>query len=287
MLFLNIFWKMVWGTQRVRKRRRFFGQNRNSIFPGLTEILVVWMVMLCVDPYPVNISVFATIVSRRLDSRTPTRPTSPTNRRLKEPSALIAHRAVKAERKQQPKAAGRFGYFHIGNLHSRKLAIWIPNRDVSEKVTPFKNGNFWYIMVYLCWISGVYQQFLWIPWGGFLSNCQVAPTVTTNASHQGGDTQLRLHGRWMDLATQAAEAPTQDTKKKLKLGEMMSRNGHVIYGTGTVTYGNFLLLFLLDFLYLLHLVLMFLFTFFLFLFFFCFWFCFCCGWIRNSFPEST
>lgn len=66
----------------------------------------------------------------------------------------------------------------------------------------------------------------------------------------------------MDLATQAAEAPTQDTKKKLKLGEMMSRNGHVIYGTGTVTYGNFLLLFLLDFLYLLHLVLMFLFTFF-------------------------
>lgn len=169
---------------------------------------------------------------------------------------------MKAERKQQPKAAGRFGYFHIGNLHSRKLAIWIPNRDVSEKVTPFKNGNFWYIMVYLCWISGVYQQFLWIPWGGFLSNCQVAPTVTTNASHQGGDTQLRLHGRWMDLATQAAEAPTQDTKKKLKLGEMMSRNGHVIYGTGTVTYGNFLLLFLLDFLYLLHLVLMFLFTFF-------------------------
>jgi len=84
---------------------------------------------------------------RRLSSRTPTRPTSPTNRRLKEPSALIAHRAVKAERKQQPK---------------------------------------------------------------------VAPTVTTNASHQGGDTQLRLHGRWMDLATQAAEAPTQDTKKKLK-----------------------------------------------------------------------
>ena len=28
-------------------------------------------------------------------------------------------------------------------------------------------------------------------------------------------TQLRLHGRWMDLATQAAEAPTSDAKKKL------------------------------------------------------------------------
>ena len=27
-------------------------------------------------------------------------------------------------------------------------------------------------------------------------------------------TQLRLHGRWMDLATQAAEAPTSDPKKK-------------------------------------------------------------------------
>lgn len=45
---------------------------------------------------------------------------------------------------------------------------------------------------------------------------KVAPTVSAKAGGHGTDsTQLRLHGRWMDLATQAAEAPTQDNKKKL------------------------------------------------------------------------
>jgi hypothetical protein len=44
--------------------------------------------------------------------------------------------------------------------------------------------------------------------------------VSAKAGGHGTDsTQLRLHGRWMDLATQAAEAPTQDNKKKLMLGE--------------------------------------------------------------------
>ena len=48
----------------------------------------------------------------------------------------------------------------------------------------------------------------------------MAPTVSTKAGGHGADsTQLRLHGRWMDLATQAAEAPTQDNKKKLMLGD--------------------------------------------------------------------
>eukprot|EP00439_Symbiodinium_sp_Y106_P020907 s1896_g2.t1 len=46
----------------------------------------------------------------------------------------------------------------------------------------------------------------------------VSKTVTAAASTKAtdaGGTQLRLHGRWMDLATQSAEGPTKDSRKKV------------------------------------------------------------------------
>ncbi|CAK9008195.1 Potassium/sodium hyperpolarization-activated cyclic nucleotide-gated channel 4 (Hyperpolarization-activated cation channel 4) (HAC-4), partial [Durusdinium trenchii] len=86
-------------------------------------------------------------------------PASPRNKPLKEPPALLAHRGIKAERKQQPK---------------------------------------------------------------------VAPTVSARTGGGGVDsTQLRLHGRWMDLATQAAEAPTSDAKKKVRTKLHLSSEGDV------------------------------------------------------------
>ena len=46
------------------------------------------------------------------------------------------------------------------------------------------------------------------------SMSKVASAASAKATDVGG-AQLRLHGRWMDLATQSAEGPTKDTKKKV------------------------------------------------------------------------
>ena len=118
MLFLNSSWN---GLRVFRGSGRGFGQNPNLILPGPAGNLVVCVVMLCVYTYPMNIGVFGHHRQLRLSSRSRT-PTSPSNRRLKEPSALIAHRNVKAERKQQPKARAKpFQSYQsfIGNLVSR------------------------------------------------------------------------------------------------------------------------------------------------------------------------
>ncbi|CAJ1355387.1 unnamed protein product, partial [Effrenium voratum] len=45
---------------------------------------------------------------------------------------------------------------------------------------------------------------------------KAAPTLSTKSGAGVESTQLRLHGRWMDLATQSAEGPTSNRKTKIR-----------------------------------------------------------------------
>ncbi|CAK9081206.1 unnamed protein product [Durusdinium trenchii] len=68
--------------------------------------------------------------------------------------------------------------------------------------------------------------------------------LTTRKCGGGVDsTQLRLHGRWMDLATQAAEAPTSDAKKKLlgSEGDVGKRTASQILGIKLILGGMVLI----------------------------------------------